>query len=114
MTVVAYTTDTELARILKINAPTAEQTAAMVRVLTMAGVEIDAEIDLAVEATALTAPQLALAAEVNLERAVELWRETPWGIVGIDSDIGATHTARNTWERYAHKLAPLKSQWGIS
>lgn len=113
MSVVAYTTTEELARILKISTPSTEQTAAMVRVLTMAGVEIDAEIDLAVDATALTADQLALAAEVNLERGVELWRETPWGIVGLDSDL-ATHTARNTWERYAHKLAPLKSQWGLS
>jgi hypothetical protein len=114
LSVVGYTTTEELARILKIASPTAEQTAAMVRVLTMAGVEIDAEIDLAVDATSLTADQLELAAEVNLERAVELWRETPWGIVGIDSDIGATHTARNTWERYAHKLAPLKNQWGLA
>lgn len=114
MSTVAYTTTEELARLLKISSPTAEQTAAMVRVLTMAGVEIDAEIDLAVDATALTVAQLALAAEVNLERAIELWRETPWGIVGIDSEIGATHIARNTWERYALKLAPLKSRWGLS
>lgn len=113
MSVVAYTTTEELGRILKISAPTAEQTAAMVRVLTMAGVEIDAEIDLAVDATALTVAQLELAAEVNLERAVELWRAAPFGIVGIDSDL-ATHTARNTWERYAHMLAPLKNQFGLA
>lgn len=114
MSDVAYSSTEELARLLKINTPTSEQTAAMVRVLTMAGVEIDAEIDLAEDADALTTAQLALAEEVNLERAVELWRETPWGIVGLDSDIGGTHTARNTWERYAHKLAPLKNQWGLA
>jgi hypothetical protein len=113
MSTVGYTTTEELARILKIT-PTEAQELALVRVLTMAMVEIDAEIDLADDATALTSDQLELAAEVNLERAVELWRDTPWGIVGIDSDIGATHTSRNTWERYAHKLAPLKSQWGLA
>lgn len=109
-----YATIDELFRILKITSPTAAQTAAGERVLLASAGEIDAEVDLASDADPLAGWQLALAEEVNLERAVELWRETPFGIVGIDSDIGGTHTARNTWERYAHKLAPLKSQWGLS
>jgi hypothetical protein len=109
-----YATINELFRILKITNPTAAQTLAGERVLLAASGEIDSEIDLAADADPLAGWQLALAEEVNLERAVELWRETPWGIVGIDSDIGATHTARNTWERYAHKLAPLKNQWGLA
>lgn len=114
MSDVGYSSTEELGRLLKINTPSAEQTAAMVRVLTMASVEIDAEIDRSEDDDALTDDQLALAEEVNLERAVELWRETPFGILGIDSDLGATHTARNTWERYAHKLAPIKSRWGLA
>lgn len=109
-----YATVTELSRILKIAAPSAKQTDAMRRVLAMAAGEIDSELDRATTDDALAGWQLALVEEVNLERAVELWRETPFGILGIDSDLGATHTARNTWERYAHKLAPLKTQWGIA
>jgi hypothetical protein len=104
----------ELFRLLKIANPTAAQTLAGERVLLAASGEIDSEIDLAADDDPLAGWQLALVEEVNLERAVELWRETPFGIVGIDSDIGGTHTARNTWERYAHKLAPLKSQWGLA
>lgn len=114
MSSVGYTTTEELGRLLKIKSPSTEQTAAMVRVITMASVEIDAEIDRSDDDDALTSDQLLLAEEVNLERAVELWRETPFGILGIDSDIGGIHTSRNTWERYAHKLAPLKTQWGFA
>lgn len=113
MSTVGYTTTEELQRLLKINTPTSEQTAAMVRVITMAAVEIDSEIDRAEDDEDLTADQLLLAEEVNLERAVELWGETPWGIVGI-AELGGVHTSKNTWERYAHKLAPLKTQWGIA
>jgi hypothetical protein len=109
-----YATVDELFRLLKIANPTAAQTLAGERVLLAASGEIDSEIDLAADDDPLAGWQLALVEEVNLERAVELWRETPFGIVGIDSDIGGTHTARNTWERYAHKLAPLKSQWGLA
>lgn len=109
-----YVDADELARILKINAPTAAQTDAMNRVLLMAAQEIDDEIDRASTDDPLTSGQTAIAAEVNLERAVELWRATPWGIVGIDSEIGATHISRNTWERYALMLAPIKTQWGLA
>jgi hypothetical protein len=40
--------------------------------------------------------------------------EAPFGILSVD-DLGvATRTARDTWERHAHKLAPLKRQWGFA
>ncbi len=109
-----YATVDELARLLKLNNPTAAQTAAMQRVLLMATGEIDSEVDRSVDDDDLAGWQLSLVAEVCLERAVELWRAAPFGIVGIDSDIGGVHTSKNTWERYAHMLAPLKSQWGFA
>lgn len=108
-----YGTVDELMRRLKIRVPTTEQEDQGEQVLLMVTVEIDAEIDLAADADALTAAQTALVTEVCLERAVELWSEAPFGLVGLDAEL-VTHTARNSWERYAHKLAPLKNQWGLS
>lgn len=115
MPTVGYTTTDELARILKITAPTADQIAAMTRVLSTAQGEIDSEVDLADDADPLAGWQLALAAEVQLERAKEHWsdEEVAFGIIGL-GDVGPIYTARNSWERYAFKLAPLKSQWGLA
>lgn len=115
MTDIGYTTTDELQRILKIRDASDEQTAAMTRVLTTAYVEIVSEIDLATDIV-LTDDQTQLAAEVQLERAVEHWQQggTPFGIIGIDDRGGTSYIARDSWERHALKLAPLKSQWGIA
>jgi hypothetical protein len=109
-----YASASELARILKIRTPTAEQETAMERVLHAAAGEINSEIDLA-DDDALAGWQLALAAQVNLERAAELWKlqEVQFGIV-LGSEFGATHIARNTWDKHAYTLAPLKAQWGLA
>lgn len=110
-----YATADELARRLKIRVPTTEQEAQMDQVLLMATGEINSEIDLSDDADDLAGWQLALTAEVCLERAVELWNEAPFGIIELAAGaFGPTHTARNSWERYAHKLAPLKNQWGVA
>lgn len=113
--IVSYATTTELARILKIRQPTDEQRDAMERVLLTAAGEINAEIDLDTD-EGLTSWQVALAAEVNLERAVEHWRqqESPFGLIGFGAELPAERTARDSWERHAHKLAPLKSRWGMA
>jgi hypothetical protein len=107
---------TELARILKIRAPTVEQEAAMQRVLDVAAGEIDSEIDLSATATPLAGWQLALAEEVNLERAVEHWRqqESPFGLIGLGPELPAERTAQDSWARHANKLAPLKDQYGLA
>jgi hypothetical protein len=112
---VPFATVNELARILKIRSPTEEQENAMERVMLAAAGEIRSEIDLEDDST-LSGWQLELAASVNLDRAVEHWRqeEVPWGIVGIGSELGTTRIARDTWDRHAHKLAPLKEQWGFA
>lgn len=106
----AYATAAELARILKIRNPSTEQTAAMERVLLAAAGEINSEIG----RIDLAGWELALAAEVNLDRAVEHWNqvETPFGLVGLGDGLSA-FTSSNSWERHAFKLAPLKSSWGI-
>ena len=87
----------------------------MERVLLVAAGEINAEIDLATD-DGLAGWQLSLAAEVNLERAVEHWRqqEAPFGLIGLGPELPAERTARDSWDRHAHKLAPLKAQWGIA
>jgi hypothetical protein len=110
-----YATRDELARILKIVNPNAEEQAAMDRVLLAAAGEIDSEIDFS-GANDLTGWQIALASEVNLERAVEHWRqeESPFGLLGLGSEVGPTHTATDSWSRHANKLAPLKEQWGLA
>lgn len=111
----AYASVSELARILKIRTPSAEQRDAMERVLSVAAGEINSEIDLAADVD-LAAWQLALCAEVNLERAVEHWRqqEAPFGLVELAGIAGVERTARDSWERHANKLAPLKNQWGLA
>lgn len=110
----SYAEVEELARILKIRTPSAEQTTAMERVLLMSSGEINSEIGRS--NSELTGWQLALAEEVNLERAVEHWRqqESPFGLTGLSADMGPTLTARDSWERHAHKLAPLKAEWGLA
>ena len=111
-----YASVNELARILKIRVPTAEQRAAMERVLAVAAGEIDSEIDFSATGE-LVGWQFSLVAEVNLERAVEHWRqqEAPFGLIELAGGLGtAERTARDTWERHALKLAPLKAQWGLA
>jgi hypothetical protein len=109
-----YATVTELARILKIRTPTTEQTAAMERVLSAAAGEINSEIERT--NSDLSGWQLSLAAEVNLERAVEHWEQggAPFGIIGLGVAMGGTHTATDSWNRHANKLVPLKDIWGIA
>lgn len=113
--ITAYATVGELARVLKIRNPTDEQVDAMQRVLLSAAGEINSEIDLD-DDEGLSGWQVALAAEVNLERAVEHWRqqESPFGLLVVGVDVPAERAARDSWERHALKLAPLKSQWGIA
>lgn len=108
----AYATVEELARILKMRDPSAAQTTAMERVLLTAAGEINSEIGQT--NSDLAGWQLSLATEVNLERAVEHWNQSqaPFGLV-IDGGTVA-YSARDSWDRHAHKLAPLKDSWGLA
>jgi len=106
-----YATVEELAQLLKVNATT--RRAALQRVLDTAAYEIDQEIG---RSTSLSATQLQLAAQVNLERAVEHWQQeqSPFGVIGLGGESGPAFVGRDTWDRHAHKLAPLKQSWGVA
>jgi hypothetical protein len=111
-----YATVDELFRILKIRNATADQTDAGERVLLAAAQEIDDEIDLADDVD-LTDRQLAIAAQVNLDRAADLWRHTESipGITGLLGDDGSVALpGRYSWNRYAERLAGCKNQWGLA
>ena len=105
-----YATATELATILQVNATSNAD--ALERVLIAAAGEINSETG----RSDLSGWELELAAQVNLARAEELWKQmkAPWGLIGLDSELGATRIARDTFERHAHALAPLKHEWGIA
>ena len=110
-----YASVSELAQLLRVSA--VDRHNSLIRVLKTAAQEIDDEIGTATisgVATPFSNPP-ALAREVNLERAVEHWQQmqSPFGIIGL-GDTGATYTARDSWDRHAHKLAPLKGQWGLA
>jgi len=108
--VTAYATVDELFRVLKIARPTPQQTIAGQRCLDAAALEIDSELGLT---TPYTTPP-ALVVGVNVDRAVEHWQqsEVPYGI--WENAVGAVVVGRDTFDRHALKLAPLKEQWGIS
>lgn len=110
-----FATTDELFRILKIRNPTAEQIVAGERVIAAATYEIEREIDRP-DDDPLVGAQVSLAQEVCLERSVELWKqeEASFGFIGLGAETGAAFTARNTWERHAFTLAPLKRQWGFA
>lgn len=110
-----YASVAELAQVLKLRA--SDRGAALRRVLESASFEIDQEIGTAdILGTALPyGSPPALVSEVALERAVEHWQQmqSPFGIIGL-GDLGATYTARDSWDRHAHKLSPLKGSWGLA
>lgn len=105
-----YATTSELALILRVNE--VDNLVALTRVLTAATGEIDAE--LGIDSGYNNPP--ALATEVCLERAVEHWQQmkSPFGILGLGGETPATHVGRDSWDRHAHKLAPLKESWGVA
>ena len=109
-----YADTTELFRILKIRQPTEAQEDAGTRVLAAATLEINAEIDREVS-DVLAGAEVSLAQQVCLARAAELWKleEVQFGVI-MGSEFGAVHLARNSWDKHAYTLAPLKTQWGLA
>lgn len=110
-----YASVSELAQLLRVNAT--QRHNSLMRVLKSAAEEIDHEIG-TVDIGSVSLPYSnppAIARQVNLERAVEHWRQeqSPFGIIGIGDDQ-SVYTARDSWDRHAHKLATLKAGWGIA
>lgn len=114
-TTIGYTDVETLASNLEIPNPTPEETAGMVRALTEAYVEILSEIDIGTDDLPLSTDEEALAAGVQLDRANEHWQQEKqgFGLIGI-GDTGAIYSARDSWDRHALKLAPLKRSWGFA
>lgn len=111
-----YASVSELAVVLRLTNPNSRG-ASLRRVLESASMEIDSEIGTA-DITGTELPYgspPALVTEVCLERAVEHWQQmqSPFGLIGM-GDLGASYTARDTWDRHAHKLAVLKASWGLA
>ena len=104
----------ELYPILKIRTPTEAQEAKANRVMLAAAGEVVRELDLA-DDQALDGYGVAMAAQVNLSRAAELWKEeeVQFGLM-LSEVSGAAYIARDTWEKHAIKLATLKGQWGFA
>lgn len=111
-----YASVAELATLAKVSATSRHND--LMRALKAAALEIDSEIGTAdINGVALpysNPPELVR--EVNLERAREHWQQqqSPFGIIGLGDDGTTAYTARDSWDRHAHKLAPLKGSWGIA
>lgn len=111
-----YASVSELATLVRVNASSRHND--LMRVLKSAAFEIDSEIgsaDINGNAVPYSNPP-DLVREVNLERAVEHWKQmqAPFGLIGMGDDGTTAYTARDSWDRHAHKLAPLKGSWGIA
>ena len=110
----AYAGTEDLARALRIREPSGAQGTALAECLEAAWYEINSEC-LGTGTVEFGTPYPALAVEVNIERAVEHWqqRESPFGILGLGGEV-PVRASRDSWDRHAHKLSPLKESWGIA
>jgi hypothetical protein len=113
---VAYATVEELQVLLSKPTLTAVETTQAERVLEVAATEIDWELGYTTAAPAPSPPP-DLVVQVNLERAVEHWRQlkSPFGIIGAAGETTEPIvTARNSWYRHHLKLAALKVHQGVA
>jgi hypothetical protein len=110
----SYATLDEFTRRLRLQSPTPEALAAAQQALDAATQEIDSYLGYPPLPEGITAEQLALLAIVNLDRAGEHWRYTPYGALNQGPDLPPVLTARDSWYRHARKLASLKTSWGIA
>lgn len=109
----AYASVTELASLLRLDSPTQQQLEGMQRALDEAAAEIDWDLDVA--AFPLDDPPPPLVVGVNLDRAVEHWRQSysPFGVIAVAAESEPIITARNSWYRHHLKLAALRRSWGV-
>jgi hypothetical protein len=109
----SYATVDEFMRRIGVTAPTADQLERGQQALDAATQEIDAHLGWLETPPTLTAEQLALVTIVNMNRAGEHWRFTPYGTLNQGPDLPPVLTARNSWYRHARDLASLKTNWGV-
>lgn len=109
----SYATVEEFMQRLSITTPTADQLERGQQALNAATQEIDAYLDWLEDPPVLTDDQAALVVTVNLDRAGEHWRYTPYGALNQGPDLPPVLTARDSWYRHTRKLASLKTNWGV-
>lgn len=112
----AYAGTAELARVLRLRDDVSDPAGtALERVLDAASYEINAECN-GSGTVFFGTPYPDLAVEVCVERAVEHWQQSasPFGVLGLGGDAIPVTTARDSWWRHKHKLAPLKTDWGLA
>lgn len=112
----SYATVAQLAATLPgVNATTRE--ADLERVLEMATLEIDQELNKETPFDFSDPDGIAaypLLVHVNIERAGDLWHMEQMQsglLLGGETPLLAP---RNSWERYANMLSPLKERWGLA
>src|SRR5262249_18018491 len=105
----------ELALLLRLDQPNQVQTNAMQRCLDEAAAEIDWELEYDATNPCPTPPP-SLVVGVNLDRAVEHWKQaySPFGVLGVGVDTTPVLAARDSWYRHHLKLKPLKVRQGIA
>jgi len=110
--VTAYATTEELATALRIR-ETAANTPILQACLDAAAAEIDHEADRRDDDP--IPPDDALANRVNIVRGVEWYKanDAAFGVIGFDQS-GALTAPRDTFNRHAYELTPLKQQWGVA
>jgi len=116
--VAAYVDIAELQRVLQKPTPTADEQAAMQRDLDVAAREIDWDLayDPATNPPPATGtPEYGLLANVNLDRAVELWasHQRPFGAQNAGPDMVPLVSPRDTWWRHHLRLNPLRTLYPI-
>src|SRR5262245_40674080 len=111
----SYATVDEFARRLQLTNPSPAMLDQAQECLDAATQEIDSHLGwLETGAPALTAEQVALVTTVNLDRASEHWRNTPFGALTQGPELPPVLTARDSWYRHSRKLASLETEWGIA
>lgn len=111
----SYAPIEEFTRVLRLDAPSADQLAAAQRALDAATSEIDDYLSWdAGPPAGVSDDSMALVVQVNLDRAAEHWRLTPYGALNQGPETGVVMTARNSWYRHAQTLASLKESWGVA
>lgn len=114
----AYIDVLELQRVLNKPSPTAAELQALNRVLEAAAREIDWDLGVSVDNPAPLPPDPAadILADVNLNRAQELWRfnYSSAGVVTVGPDPTPIIAPRDTWYRHHLRLNPLRTAFPVA
>ena len=111
----SYADVAELQTLLRLDSPTATQTAAMERCLEAAASEIDWELGYTLSRPSPTRrPSSSSKSTSNEPSNTGGKPRAPFGVIGIGAESEPIVTARNTWYRHHLKLAPLRVHEGVA